>query len=110
LRSEAHDHGRVVGGLGACEVAQHLLGDRMALVLEDFQRERNVVRGDRTAVVKLDARPHQETVGQSVGRDAHGPRGKAIERIRLVLGAHHQAGEGELHALGAVTLENEAVE
>src|SRR5207247_11224732 len=35
---------------------------------------------------------------------------KAIESIRLVIGARHQAREGELHALRAVAPEDEDVE
>src|SRR5262249_46537815 len=40
----------------------------------------------------------------------HHAGGKAIEGIGLVIGARHQAREGELHALRAVALEYEAVE
>src|SRR5262245_36321121 len=58
-RETYHDD-RVIGRLRADEVAQQLLGDRVALVLENFQREGDVVGGERAAIVKRDAGPHPE--------------------------------------------------
>jgi hypothetical protein len=52
---EAHHDREVVGCLGSGEIAQQLLGDRMALVLENLQRERHVGRGQRAAVMKLES-------------------------------------------------------
>ncbi len=82
----------------------------MTLVLEDFQRERDVVGGERAAVVECDAGPHEEVVGEPILRNPHRARGEPIHGIGLVRGARHQACESELHALRAVTLEDEAVE
>src|SRR5262249_40329132 len=92
------------------EVAQQLLGDRVALVLENFQREGDVVGGERTAIVERDAGPHQETISESVGRYLHRTRSEAVQRVGFVLGARHQAREGELHTLRASALKDEAVE
>ena len=82
----------------------------MSLVLEDFQREGDVVRGERAAVVERDAGPHEEAVGEPIIRYLHRAGGEAVHGIRLVRGARHQAREGELHALRAIALEDEAVE
>ena len=107
---EAHDHGGVIDSLSAGEVAQHLLSNRVPLLLEDFQREGNIVGGERAAVVELDARPHQETAGEPIRRYLHGARSQPVQGIGLVRSCRHQACEGELHALRAVALEDEAVE
>src|SRR5262249_26954374 len=61
----------------------------------------------RTAVVEGDSRSHEETITEPVRRYPHGARGKTI---RLILGARHQARECQLHALGRVAFEDEAVE
>ena len=58
----------------------------------------------------LRLRPDEEAVGQAVGRAPHLARGKSIHRVRLVAAARHQRGEGQLHALRGVALEDEAVE
>src|SRR5262245_54810552 len=108
-RETYHDD-RVIGRLRADEVAQQLLGDRVALVLENFQREGDVVGGERTAIVERDAGPHQETISESVGRYLHRARSEAVQRVGLILGARHQAREGELHTLRTVALKDEAVE
>jgi hypothetical protein len=71
-----------------------LLRDRVAFLLEDFQREGDVVSGERAAVVELDAGPHQKAVGQPIRGYPHRARGKPVEGIRLVGGARHQAREG----------------
>src|SRR5262249_34744974 len=104
------NHGRIISRFRADEVAQQLLGNRVALVLEDFQREGDIVGGERAAVVEGEAGAHQKTVGQPVRGYLHRTSGKAVEGIRLVIGARHQAREGELHALRAVALEDKAVE
>src|SRR5262249_7646583 len=96
---ETYHDGRGIGRFRADEVAQQLLGDRVALVLENFQREGDVVGGERTAIVERDAGPHQETISESVGRYLHRTRSEAVERVGFVLGARHQAREGELHTL-----------
>ncbi len=82
----------------------------MALVLENFQGEGHVVGGERAAVVKLDAGPHQEAIGEPVLGYLHRAGCKPVQAIRLVLGRCHQAREGELHALGAIAPEDETVE
>src|SRR6516225_10180952 len=64
----------------------------------------------RTAIVEGDPRSHEEAIAEPVGRYPHGARGKTIQGIRLVLGARHQARECQLHALGRVALEDEAIE
>jgi hypothetical protein len=110
LAREAQHHGRIVGRLRADEVAQQLLGARVAFVLEDLQRERDVMGGERAAVVELDAGPHQKAVSEPIRGYANRARGEAVEGIRLIGRARHQAGEGELHALRAVALEDEDVE
>src|SRR4051812_23538954 len=63
-----------------------------------------------TAIVELDPEPHEETIGASVGRYSHSARSKPIQSIRLILCSRHQARERQLHALGGIALENEAVE
>ena len=110
VRRKVDEHGGVVGRLGVADIAQQLLGDRVALLLEDFEREGGVMGGERAPVVESDAWPHQEPVGQAIRGNAHGARGKAVERVRLVGGARHQAAKGELHALRAVALEDEDIE
>src|SRR5205823_1200512 len=107
---EAHHHGHVIGRLRADEVAQQLLRDRVALVLEDFQRKNDVVGGERAAIVESDAGPYQKAVGEPIRRYPHRARSKSVESIRFVGGARHQAREGELHTLRAIALEDDAVE
>src|SRR5215831_15390492 len=107
---ETYHHGRVIGRFRADEVAQQLLGDRMALFLEDFQREGDVVGGERATIVELDPGPQQKTISEPVGRYLHRARSEAVEGIRLVIGARHQAREGELHTLRTIALKDEAVE
>src|SRR5215475_4366108 len=68
---ETYHHGRVIGRFRVDEVAQQLLGDRVALVLEDFQREGDVVGGDRATIVELDLGPQQKTISEPVGRYLH---------------------------------------
>ena len=82
----------------------------MAFVLEDLQREGDVAGSERAAVVELDAGPHQKAVSEPIRGYANRARGEAVEGIRLIGRARHQAREGELHALRAVALEDEDVE
>src|SRR5262249_53255387 len=110
MRRETYHHGRVIGRFRADEVAQQLLGDRVALVLENFQREGDVAGGERAAIVKCDAGPQQETISQSVRRYLHRARSEAVQRVGLILGARHQAREGKLHTLRTIALKDEAVE
>src|SRR5215471_8118698 len=107
---ETYHDGRVIWRFRADEVAQQLLGDRVALVLEDFQREGYVVRGQWAAVVERDAEPHHEAVGEPIHGYAHRARSEAVQRVGFVLGARHQAREGELHTLRTIALKDEAVE
>src|SRR5262249_3855995 len=107
---ETYHHGRVIGRFRADKVAQQLLGDRMSLVLEDLQREGDVVGGERATIVELDAGPQQKTISEPVGRYLHRARSEAVQRVGLVLGARHQAREGELHPLRTIALKDEAVE
>ena len=85
---EPHHHGRVVGRLDAGHVAHELGDDRMALLLEEVEREGDVVRVMLAAVVEFRFRPHQEAIGQAVGRNAHRARRQPVHRIGLVAGAH----------------------
>src|SRR5215831_2325823 len=64
---------------------------------------------DRATIVELDARPQQKTISESVGRYLHCARGEAVKRIWFILGAYHQACEGELHALRTIAPEDEGV-
>src|SRR6266446_10869615 len=107
---ETYHDGRVIGRFRADEVAQKLLGDRMALFLEDFQREGDVVGSERATIAELDPGPQQKTISEPVGRYLHRARSEAVQRVGFVLGARHQAREGQLHTLRAVALEDEAVE
>src|SRR5438128_2007490 len=107
---ETYHDGRVIGRFRADEVAQQLLGDRMALFLEDFQREGDVVGGDRASIVEPDPGPQQKTISEPVGRYLHRARSEAVQRVGFVLGARHQAREGELHTLRTIALKDEAVE
>lgn len=66
--------------------------------------------GQRAAVMEGDPGPHQKMIGQLIRGYPHRARRQPVERIRLVEGARHQAREGELHALCAVTLEDEDVQ
>src|SRR5262252_6736531 len=71
MRRETYHNDRVIGRFRADEVAQQLLGDRMALFLENFQREGDVVGSERATIMELDAGPHQETISEPVGRYLH---------------------------------------
>src|SRR5262249_11339740 len=81
LGRETYHDGRAIGRFRADEVAQQLLGDRMALFLENFQREGDVVGGEHTAIVERDAGPHQETISEAVGRYLHRARSEAVQRV-----------------------------
>src|SRR6516165_8657099 len=107
---ETYHDGRVIGRFRADEVAQQLLGDWVALVLENFQREGDVVGGERTAIVERDAGPQQETISEPIGRYLHRACSEAVQRVGFVLGARHQAREGELHPQSGIAPEDEAVE
>src|SRR5262249_62297599 len=107
---KANPHDRVIGRFRADEVAQQLLDDRVALLLEDVEREGDIVRGERAAIMEGAAGSHQKAVGQPIRGYANRASSKPVDGVRLVGGAHHQAREGELHALRAVALEDEAVE
>src|SRR6266436_1847300 len=50
------------------------------------------------SIVERDAGPHQETVSESIRRYPHSARSEAVQRVGFILGARHQAREGELHA------------
>src|SRR6516164_1494621 len=107
---QTYHHGRVIERFRADEVAQQLLGDRMALFLEDFQREGDVVGSERATIVERDPGPQQKTISEPVGRYLHRARSEAVQRVGLILGARHQAREGELHTLRTIALKDEAVE
>src|SRR5499433_3095469 len=66
MRRETYHHGRVIGRFRADEVAQQLLGDRMALFLEDFQREGDVLGGERATIVEGDPGAQQKAVGEPI--------------------------------------------
>src|SRR5262249_10229361 len=110
MRRKTYHNDRVIGRFRANEVAQQLLGDRVALVLEKSQREGDVVGGERGAIVELDLGPQQKTIREPVGRYLHRTRSEAVQRVGLILGACHQAREGELHTLRTIALKDEAVE
>src|SRR5262249_7810314 len=108
---ETYHDGRVIGRrFRADEVAQQLLGDWVALVLENFQREGDVAGGERAAIVERDAGPQQETISEHIGRYLHRACSEAVQRVGFVLGACHQAREGELHPQSGIALKDEAVE
>src|SRR6516164_5765620 len=54
--------------------------------------------------------PQEKAITKTVGRNLHRARSEAVHGVRLVIGARHQACKGELHALGGIAPENEAVE
>src|SRR5262249_8860570 len=81
----------------------------MALLLQDIERERHILRRERRSVVEFGAGTNEELIDEPIGRTADLLRGKAVHRVRLVAGADHQCGEGQLHALSGVALENESV-
>src|SRR5262249_29376337 len=66
VRRETYHQGRVIRRFRADEVAQQLLGDRMTLFLEDFQREGDVVGGERATIVELDPRLQQKTISEPI--------------------------------------------
>ncbi len=88
----------------------------VALLLQQLQREGDVLRGQGAAVMEAGLRPQQKPVGQAVGGDLHGARGQAIDGIGLVMGGGeyggraHEGREGEVDALGGIALENEGIE
>ena len=53
LGRKARGDGSVVVGLGAGEIAQRLADDRVAFVFENIQREGDILRGERRAVVEF---------------------------------------------------------
>ncbi len=82
----------------------------MTLLLEQLQRERHVVGGQRAAIVKPGTGAHQEAIGQAVVRDLNGPRSEAIERVGLVLRARHQGRECRFDSGSSITFQDEAVQ
>src|SRR5215831_11437104 len=109
-RGETDDYRGIVRCLRAGKILQHLLNNRMPFLLEHLQRKHHIMCRERTAIVKRNSASQKETICQPVGRYLHPPRSKAVHGIRLVIGARHQACEGELHSLGGITLENKAIE
>src|SRR5262245_59793081 len=87
-RETYHDN-RCIGRFRADEVAQQSLGDRVALHLENFQREGDVAGGEWAAILKCDVGPQQETISEAVGRYLHRARSEAVQRVGLILGARH---------------------
>src|SRR5262249_22604812 len=51
-----------------------------------------------------------KTISEPIGRYLHRARSEAVQRVGFVLGARHQAREGELHTLRTIALKDEAVE
>ncbi len=82
----------------------------MALLLQRIEREHDVVRGDRRSISELGFGPDLERHRHVVVGDIARLRDKAVDRIGLVVGAHHEAVENQLRALRGVSLENEVVE
>jgi len=107
---EGHRHRRIVIGLRAGHVAQGLADDRVAFFFEDIEREGDVARGERRAVMEFDLRPDEKLIGEAVGGAAYLFGGKSVHGVRLVARALQKRGEGELHALRRVALEDVAVE
>lgn len=66
--------------------------------------------GQPRSIVKLRFGPNTETIDRLVGGHADRFCGKAIHRIRLVAGAHHQRRERHVHAVRAIALEDIGVE
>src|SRR5215472_11073905 len=54
--------------------------------------------------------PQQEAIDEAIWRNPHGARRQAVKRVRLISTAAHQGGEGELHALRGVALEDKGIE
>src|SRR5262245_63835521 len=52
----------------------------------------------------------RKTISEPVGRYLHRARSEAVQRVGFVLGARHQAREGELYTLRTISLKDEAVE
>ena len=101
----------VVGlGLGRQDLAQHRAIARVALGLQDVDREGGVPRRHPRSVVEPRFGTQQEAVGELVGRPAHLMGEEAVEPVRVVAGTGHQAVEGRVHAGRAVALEDEDVE
>jgi hypothetical protein len=78
---KANHHDCVIGRFRADEVAQQLLGDRVTLILEDVEREGDVVGGERAAIMEVDAGPHQKAVGQPLRGYAHRARSKGARIV-----------------------------
>ncbi len=110
LRRKAHGDAGIVVGLGAGEIAQRLADQRMAFLFQNIEREGDVVGGQPRAVVEFRLRADEELIGEAVGGAPHFLGGKAVHGVRLVAAAHHQRGEGQLHALRRVAFEDVAVE
>ena len=107
---ETDPHARIVDGLGTAEIAQELRDDRVPLLLQDVERERDVVRGQLAAVVEARLRAHEKRVGLPVRRGAHRARSQPIHRVRLVGRPHHERGERRVHADRPIALEDVGVE
>ena len=82
----------------------------MALLLEELQRERDVMRGQLRAVVKARLGPQQITIRELVGGNSHRARNQSVQAVRLVSRGLHQGCECQLHALGGIALQDVAVE
>ena len=91
-------------------IAQRQAILRMPLLLERLEREHDVVRRHRRAVGELGLGPQVERDRQAVGRPHRRARDQAVDGIRLVVGAHHQAVEQQRQALRGVALQDEGVE
>ena len=62
----------------------------MALFLQQFKREGNVMGGQGRAVVEPRGRADVEKIGIAVIGDVDAFRHQPVDRIRLVGGARHQ--------------------
>jgi hypothetical protein len=82
----------------------------MPLLLEDGEGEGRVPRGQGRAVVEARLRTQGEAIGQAVGADLDRACDEAVERVRLVERAHHQAVEGKIDPGRAVPAEDVGVE
>jgi len=68
------------------------------------------MRSQLVAVVETRFRPQRETIGQTIGGDAHRACSEPVHRIGLVVRARHQGCEAQLKALRGIALQDIAVE
>ena len=101
-RDEAHMRDVVAFRGRLLDLAEELGVDRVALVLEDIERERDVGGGHARAVGKARLGPQAKAIVALVGGNAHRLCEQPVDRIRLVAVRRHQRVEGRRHAGRAI--------